>query len=317
VVAKNIDPVANATAFRRYEESRNDLVDSILQLRPYDRLLKELVAQAKEASPNLQTQRAFYLAHNALHNMATSQETMRKHNQRLVAKLAHPRSNRGNASYGLDFEELMAEGNIGLMKAIELFDHRRGVSFATHAHWWIRASIEYARRDRTCTIRLPSHIVGALSKLRNAENSLRAAFNREPTPEELAEKMDQPVAFVVRVQEAARLAYTSSLDAPLKEGEDGGSWHDQTEDTQVPDSIHLLFQGQSRTILTRAMLTLKPREERLLRMRFGVHPNNDHTLEEVGAKFSLTHERVRQLEAKALRKLKHKATPLKLRQLVA
>ena len=275
IIAKNYGP--------GYEESRTDLVDSILQLRPYDRLLRELVSQLEKKSPDLQAQRAFWLARNALGIMAGATETLRQHNQLLVAKIARSRSSYDDdARYGLGFEELMADGNVGLMTAIELFNYRRGTTLGTYAGWWIRCTINRALSERARTIRLPSNIAVRLGKFRRAQYFLCAKLGCNPTAEQLAEKTKWPLEFVMKMQTAADLSYTASLNMPVGEAEkDRDTVLDLRKDDAAIDSNTVVFKSQFRSTFTRAMLqVLTPREERVMRLRHGIHPNRPHTEEE-------------------------------------
>jgi RNA polymerase primary sigma factor len=218
-------------------------------------------------------------------------------NLRLVTSIARKYTNRG-----LQFLDLIQEGNFGLLKAIDKFEYRRGYKFSTYATWWIRQAITRGISDQARTIRIPVHMIDNLSKIMRTSRQMHNEIGREPTPEELAEKLGMPLEKVRGVLKIAKEPL--SLETPIRDEEDS-HLGDFIEDKNAILPIDAAIQSSLRETTTRVLASLTPREERILRMRFGIGMNKDHTLEEVGQQFSVTRERIRQIEAKALRKLKH------------
>src|SRR5687767_7973367 len=299
-IEKTIKPLQNKLDKKPAQPQKRELQ---AKLREAKGALREIEEQFH--LPSVEIKRSYQNISVGEYETNQAKRELVEANLRLVVSIAKKYTNRG-----LQFLDLIQEGNIGLMKAVDKFEWRRGYKFSTYATWWIRQAITRAIADQARTIRIPVHMIETINKLIRTSRLLVQELGREPTSEEIAKRMDIPVAKVRKVLKIAQEPI--SLETPIGEEEDS-YLGDFIEDRNAVLPIDAAIQSNLRETTTRVLASLTPREERVLRMRFGIGMNTDHTLEEVGQQFSVTRERIRQIEAKALRKLKHPSRSRKLR----
>ncbi|WP_084418034.1 RNA polymerase sigma factor RpoD [Henriciella litoralis] len=294
------ETLEGAKSKKKWEKFFNDEAEQI------DEIREEISAVAQEIGVPIDDYRLIVQrVQKGEREARVAKKEMVEANLRLVISIAKKYTNRG-----LQFLDLIQEGNIGLMKAVDKFEYRRGYKFSTYATWWIRQAITRSIADQARTIRIPVHMIETINKIVRSQRQMLHEIGREPTPEELAEKLGLPLEKIRKVLKIAKEPI--SLETPIGDDEDS-NLGDFIEDKMALLPVDAAIQSNLRETTTRVLASLTPREERVLRMRFGIGMNTDHTLEEVGQQFSVTRERIRQIEAKALRKLKHPSRSRKLR----